>query len=157
VLCGVFPDDQHGTLKFFTDYIIRNTDRGADNYVSVDIVVDPKLTSMQQPQMIKYCNQTHDKTIVDQAPTRGATPNYSSIMTMSNGRPDSMPAPLLIPEQEPQPSTSSSTATTEKIYSRPHMHIAAIDNSLSFPHEHPKGWRSFTYGWLYLPVSLIGR
>jgi phosphatidylinositol 4-kinase type 2 len=37
------------------------------------------------------------------------------------------------------------------------MHIAAIDNSLSFPHEHPKGWRSFTYGWLYLPVSLIGR
>ena len=30
-------------------------------------------------------------------------------------------------------------------------------NSLSFPHEHPKGWRSFTYGWLYLPVNVIGR
>ena len=39
----------------------------------------------------------------------------------------------------------------------PHIHIAAIDNSLSFPHEHPHGWRSYTYGWLYLPVSLIGR
>jgi hypothetical protein len=35
--------------------------------------------------------------------------------------------------------------------------IAAIDNSLSFPHHHPKGWRSYPYGWLYLPVSLIGK
>jgi hypothetical protein len=47
VLCGVFPDDQHDTLKCFTDYIIRNTDRGADNYVSIDNVVDLKLTSVQ--------------------------------------------------------------------------------------------------------------
>jgi len=40
---------------------------------------------------------------------------------------------------------------------RPKIRLAAIDNSLSFPHEHPKGWRSFTYGWLYLPVGVIGR
>jgi hypothetical protein len=60
--------------------------------------------------------------------------------------------PLLVPANEPLTPTSN-----EKVYSKPHMHIAAIDNSLSFPHEHPKGWRSFTYGWLYLPVSLIGR
>jgi len=40
---------------------------------------------------------------------------------------------------------------------QPHIHIAAIDNSLSFPWEHPHGWRSYTYGWLYLPVSIIGR
>lgn len=40
---------------------------------------------------------------------------------------------------------------------QPHMHIAAIDNSLAFPHSHPLGWRTYTYGWLYLPVALIGR
>lgn len=39
----------------------------------------------------------------------------------------------------------------------PHMHIAAIDNSLAFPHQHPVGWRNYTYGWLFLPVSLIGQ
>ncbi|GJN90949.1 hypothetical protein Rhopal_003963-T1 [Rhodotorula paludigena] len=39
----------------------------------------------------------------------------------------------------------------------PHMHVAAIDNSLAFPHQHPLGWRSFTYGWLFLPLSLIGQ
>jgi hypothetical protein len=35
--------------------------------------------------------------------------------------------------------------------------LAAIDNSLSFPWKHPDGlWRSYPYGWLWLPVSLIG-
>ncbi|KAG8758774.1 phosphatidyl inositol kinase [Serendipita sp. 396] len=121
------------------DYIIRNTDRGADNY------------------MIKYCNQQHDRPIVSQAPTRANTPMYNSIINQdSNIDPaaNTKPAPLLVPSVEAQPSTSPSS---EQIYSRPHMHIAAIDNSLSFPHEHPKGWRSYTYGWLFLPVSLIGR
>lgn len=39
---------------------------------------------------------------------------------------------------------------------RPHVHIAAIDNSLSWPVYHPDSWRSYSYGWLYLPSSLIG-
>ncbi|GAA5896804.1 hypothetical protein JCM8208_007095 [Rhodotorula glutinis] len=39
---------------------------------------------------------------------------------------------------------------------KPHLHLAAIDNSLAFPHKHPSGWRTYTYGWLYLPLSLIG-
>lgn len=37
-----------------------------------------------------------------------------------------------------------------------HVHIAAIDNSLSWPVYHPNSWRSYSYGWLYLPSSLIG-
>lgn len=24
------------------------------------------------------------------------------------------------------------------------MHVAAIDNSLAFPHMHPRGWRTYT-------------
>ncbi|BGP40564.1 Phosphatidylinositol 4-kinase LSB6 [Rhodotorula kratochvilovae] len=39
----------------------------------------------------------------------------------------------------------------------PHLHLAAIDNSLAFPHQHPSGWRTYTYGWLFLPLSLIGQ
>lgn len=35
---------------------------------------------------------------------------------------------------------------------KPHFHIAAIDNSLAFPHAHPSGWRSFLYGWCWLPA-----
>ncbi|GAA5925749.1 1-phosphatidylinositol 4-kinase LSB6 [Sporobolomyces koalae] len=69
------------------DYLIRNTDRGLDNF------------------MIKACHPT---------PSLGSNPS-----------------------------------------GRPHVHLAAIDNSLAFPHTHPQGWRQFPYGWLYLPLPLL--
>jgi hypothetical protein len=40
---------------------------------------------------------------------------------------------------------------------RPHIHIAAIDNGLAFPWKHPDEWRSYPYGWLKLPRSLLDR
>ncbi|KAJ8115365.1 hypothetical protein ONZ43_g4683 [Nemania bipapillata] len=39
----------------------------------------------------------------------------------------------------------------------PKISIGAIDNSLSWPWKHPDAWRSFPFGWLFLPVDLIGR
>src|SRR5258706_488692 len=105
--------------------------------------------------MIKYCNETHDKgPVVDTAPTRADVPSYPAMMrdVRTSTAPSSIP-----PMTWSHSSRLASSGATDGMYSRPHMHIAAIDNSLSFPHEHPKGWRSFTYGWLYLPVSLIGR
>ncbi|RXW21279.1 hypothetical protein EST38_g4560 [Candolleomyces aberdarensis] len=122
------------------DYLMLNTDRGADNY------------------MIKYCEGEHEK-LVDVAPSRSVRlempvmselrrtePTATPQMNASTSRPSSTPPP------PPRPSTSNTDYKR-----RPHIHIAAIDNSLSFPHEHPQGWRSYTYGWLFLPVSIIGR
>jgi phosphatidylinositol 4-kinase type 2 len=117
------------------DYLMLNTDRGADNY------------------MIKYCEGEHEKTLVDVAPSRS---NLREMPVMSE---------LKKPESSPFIGASPPAATTSRLsrvdnydYTKqPHIHIAAIDNSLSFPHQHPKGWRSYTYGWLYLPVSIIGR
>ncbi|GAA5948024.1 hypothetical protein JCM3765_007076 [Sporobolomyces pararoseus] len=83
------------------DYLIRNTDRGLDNF------------------MIKPC----------------------------------IPSAL-----SPCPSSPSSTTTlpaSSNTPERPHLHIAAIDNSLAFPHTHPQGWRTYPYGWLYLPLPLL--
>ncbi|CAK9438121.1 uncharacterized protein LODBEIA_P24280 [Lodderomyces beijingensis] len=40
---------------------------------------------------------------------------------------------------------------------RPVMKIGAIDSGLAFPWKHPNEWRSFPFGWLFLPLSLIGR
>ncbi|KAI5120977.1 hypothetical protein M0805_006649 [Coniferiporia weirii] len=129
------------------DFIMHNTDRGADNY------------------MIKYCEGEHEKSLVDVAPTRShllqmpmmdevrktgvATPPTSSVASTSSQPVFTSP---------PQPSRLPGVYQSQAPYTRyPHIHIAAIDNSLAFPHEHPKGWRSYTYGWLYLPVSLIGQ
>lgn len=60
-------------------------------------------------------------------------------------QPKAMEALSLNARQSDQPYTS-----------KPHVHLAAIDNSLSWPVYHPNSWRSYSYGWLYLPSSLIG-
>ncbi|QRW08026.1 phosphatidylinositol 3- and 4-kinase [Ceratobasidium sp. AG-Ba] len=109
------------------DYLMRNTDRGLDNF------------------MIKYCEGSHEKQVVDKAPT-------TRLPMMSEVKSSNMPT-----QPASHMSASGSDPSGSSQYRRPHVHIAAIDNSLSFPHQHPKGWRSYTYGWLFLPVSLIGR
>ncbi|TCD64160.1 phosphatidyl inositol kinase [Steccherinum ochraceum] len=119
------------------DYLMLNTDRGADNY------------------MIKYCTGDHGKTLVDVAPSRTSRLE-PPMMSEVRRTPPINGSPFM----EPGPSNYSRSATPnpQTPYTKqPHIHIAAIDNSLSFPHEHPKGWRSYTYGWLYLPVTIIGR
>ncbi|KAI5955422.1 lsb6 [Candida margitis] len=40
---------------------------------------------------------------------------------------------------------------------RPILKIGAIDSGLAFPWKHPNEWRSFPFGWLFLPLSLIGQ
>ena len=39
---------------------------------------------------------------------------------------------------------------------RPRLKIGAIDNGLAFPWKHPE-WRSYPFGWLFLPLSIIGQ
>ena len=98
--------------------------------------------------MIKYCEGEHEKSLVDVAPSRAD----SLQMPIMNGsrKSDALHA-------SPSLGTGNQGGSSFTPYTKqPHIHIAAIDNSLAFPHEHPKGWRSYTYGWLYLPVSLIG-
>lgn len=39
----------------------------------------------------------------------------------------------------------------------PFLKIGAIDSGLAFPWKHPDEWRSFPFGWLFLPFSIIGQ
>ena len=98
--------------------------------------------------MIKYCEGKHERDVINVAPGASSQPVMSEI-----GTPNPSAFARTIPSRSytnsPQPGATSSYTD------RPHIHLAAIDNSLSFPHQHPKGWRSFVYGWLYL-VSLCG-
>jgi phosphatidylinositol 4-kinase type 2 len=115
-------DLKASTDPLLADFLMRNTDRGLDNF------------------MIRYCDAEHESTLVDVEPSKLS---QSSMPQMSELRRDPL-APLNSSPGSPDPSRPS---TTQPPYARkPHMHIAAIDNSLSFPHEHPKGWRSYTYG-----------
>lgn len=116
-----------------------NTDRGADNY------------------MIKYCEGEHEK-LVDVAPTRSVRLQMPDMSELRRSEPTATPPMNASTSTSSTPPLPSQTSSPQSDYKRrPHIHIAAIDNSLSFPHEHPQGWRSYTYGWLFLPVSIIGR
>ncbi|KAI4526189.1 hypothetical protein K525DRAFT_233650 [Schizophyllum commune Loenen D] len=120
-------------LLTFLDYLMQNTDRGSDNY------------------MIKYCDGVHEKPLVDTPSSRSS--RTMPQMTEVHAQPTATPRMEATASRVNTPGPSGSSDYTR----RPHIHIAAIDNSLSFPHEHPQGWRSYTYGWLYLPVSIIGK
>ncbi|KAI6046165.1 phosphatidylinositol 3 and 4-kinase-domain-containing protein [Pisolithus marmoratus] len=118
------------------DYLMLNTDRGADNW------------------MIKYCEGEHDKSPVAVAPQASTNPRMP---LMSELRPSGLHSSAQASVALTGATSFSHAPSVPADYPRhPHIHVAAIDNSLSFPHEHPQGWRSYTYGWLYLPVSLIG-
>ncbi|KAL4074043.1 hypothetical protein J3A83DRAFT_4357909 [Scleroderma citrinum] len=96
-----------------------------------------------------------EKSLVDTAPGPFAHPRMPLMSELRHSDPSSSSQATVVFANAVPPSQASTMPTDYTRY--PHVHVAAIDNSLSFPHEHPQGWRSYTYGWLYLPVSLIGR
>ena len=114
-----------------------NTDRGADNY------------------MIKFCDGDHSKALVDVSPSRTSRPDMPMMTELR--RADTIGSGHTIIGASVPPAYTPTYSSNLPYTKQSHIHIAAIDNSLSFPHEHPKGWRSYTYGWLYLPVTIVGR
>jgi phosphatidylinositol 4-kinase type 2 len=112
--------------------------------------------------MIKFCEGDHEKQLIDVAPSRSTTLEMPIMSELRRTEPMSVTgsSAATVPNQasaSSRPNTPQNQPTGQNTRQQPHIHIAAIDNSLSFPWEHPKGWRSYTYGWLYLPVSIIGR
>ncbi|KAJ5647038.1 hypothetical protein N7490_003410 [Penicillium lividum] len=124
------------------DYIMRNTDRGLDNWMikidwgteQVSIVADPPKSTEPQPK--------HDEDDLLPPPrpvsvnSNGSNPYRRRETMMAVSR------------------TGTPLASSEQQAS---IQVGAIDNSLSWPWKHPDAWRSFPFGWLFLPVSLIGQ
>lgn len=87
---------------------------------------------------------------------------FCSCSTPSSTQPLAQPLaqPLMSEINTSIPSIPSTPTELNDIYAIPHIHLAAIDNSLSFPHQHPGSgtgsWRSYPYGWLNFPLSVIG-
>lgn len=105
------------------DYIMRNTDRGTDNWMI-------RIDSVKQTAEIV------------------ARPPKSE--RQQNGHLDPSAAEEYHRRQENMTATPSDEETVMPS-------LGAIDNSLSWPWKHPDAWRSYPFGWLFLPVSLIGR
>ncbi|AEO66980.1 uncharacterized protein THITE_34416 [Thermothielavioides terrestris NRRL 8126] len=120
------------------DYIMRNTDRGLDNW------------------MIKVDWETEQASVASE-PIR---------LNMDTSDPEPGPRPVDMSQRGPPRTRASHPYRTERPMDAstpvsttpdPKITIGAIDNSLSWPWKHPDAWRSFPFGWLFLPVDLIGR
>ncbi|KAI0548796.1 phosphatidylinositol 3 and 4-kinase-domain-containing protein [Xylaria curta] len=122
------------------DYIMRNTDRGLDNWmVKVDWETQAFTIASEPPQL--------NMNLVDEEEhEEGPRPVDLTQRTQSTS---SQSYPYKV--QKPM-NTGDSTKVPN-----PKISIGAIDNSLSWPWKHPDAWRSFPFGWLFLPVDLIGR
>ncbi|KAL2159870.1 hypothetical protein VTH06DRAFT_2003 [Thermothelomyces fergusii] len=120
------------------DYIMRNTDRGLDNW------------------MIKVDWETEQVSVASE-PIR---------LNMDTSDPEPGPRPVDLSQRGPpktrashpyRPERPMDASTPPPSAPEPRIAIGAIDNSLSWPWKHPDAWRSFPFGWLFLPVDLIGR
>lgn len=109
------------------DYIMRNTDRGTDNW------------------MIRIDTEKQTAEIVAKPPKSER---------QQNGHLDPSTAEAYNRRQENM-TTNPSAEDEDEDVAMPRL--GAIDNSLSWPWKHPDAWRSYPFGWLFLPVSLIGR
>lgn len=124
------------------DYIMRNTDRGLDNW------------------MIKIDYESEEVSIIAEPPKQKQTPVDEEGNLVAAPRPVSVspkPASNISKPYKRYEAMDSRSSTPQSNGKTPAIRIGAIDNSLSWPWKHPDAWRSFPFGWLFLPVSLIGQ
>ncbi|KAI9731154.1 MAG: phosphatidyl inositol kinase [Cirrosporium novae-zelandiae] len=123
------------------DYIMRNTDRGLDNW------------------MVKVDWEKEEVSIVSDPPKlNGNVEQSNGHIPSSDGTGDTLYMSDLHPyKRQEAMSATSRSGTPSSSTDVPSISLGAIDNSLSWPWKHPDAWRSFPFGWLFLPVSLIGR
>ncbi|GAM34719.1 phosphatidylinositol 4-kinase [Talaromyces pinophilus] len=128
------------------DYIMRNTDRGLDNWMirvdwkseEVSIVAEPP----------KPNGTAHDDDADPAMPARTVPLNRQN---------SSQSVPLPYRRHEAMVASSRTGTPSHASEKQATIKVGAIDNSLSWPWKHPDAWRSFPFGWLFLPVSLIGQ
>ncbi|KAI4621747.1 hypothetical protein J4E80_004119 [Alternaria sp. BMP 0032] len=118
------------------DYIMRNTDRGLDNWmIKIDQKTQQASIVAEPPKMEHDDDDDHQ-------------PSSYTRQSMEESDPYGRREPMTTTSRSNTPMQSGPTPTVT---------IGAIDNSLSWPWKHPDAWRSYPFGWLFLPVSLIGQ
>ncbi|KYK59189.1 phosphatidylinositol 4-kinase [Drechmeria coniospora] len=120
------------------DYIMRNTDRGLDNWM---VKVDWEAGTVSLASEPVHMNV-------------GPASEQDSVRPVQLSPLSSPPMRASGPYKTQKPMNASSGRTAKNV---PQIEVGAIDNSLSWPWKHPDAWRSFPFGWLFLPVDLIGR
>ncbi|KAH8369437.1 hypothetical protein KR009_010821 [Drosophila setifemur] len=137
------------------DYIVRNTDRGNDNWLIK--YVAPKIIT----QVVGTGGRTMNGVIRPKMPEAGVPPigcttepekqTQPAGAKSPNGQPDSNS----LTSSEDEPSQSPQSDPAWNVVNPAFIRIAAIDNGLAFPFKHPDSWRAYPYHWAWLPQAKI--
>ncbi|XP_055848397.1 phosphatidylinositol 4-kinase type 2-alpha isoform X1 [Episyrphus balteatus] len=133
------------------DYIIRNTDRGNDNW----------LIKYDQPKIVKQVNGTVTPTRTTEIiPTESSrTDGVTSLTDDIIANLDENPIPgtsQQIPDvQQLKQELNPDNTNNWNVVQLPEIKIAAIDNGLAFPFKHPDSWRAYPYHWAWLPQAKV--
>lgn len=112
------------------DYIIRNTDRGNDNWL---IQYDLPSAHASHRSLNGSANSINNNFITLATPTN----------VLSNG----------VHHSSSASSISRHEIDDWNMVEIPEIKIAAIDNGLAFPFKHPDSWRAYPYHWAWLPQA----
>ncbi|GMT05897.1 hypothetical protein PENTCL1PPCAC_28071, partial [Pristionchus entomophagus] len=125
----------HFQLQFermvILDYIIRNTDRGNDNWLIKYEQADINETAEPEPMDPQQPDKPVDANLIDIEAGPDPVPTETVVESSSNQPPELEWADVTVPQ----------------------ITIAAIDNGLAFPFKHPDEWRAYPFGWAFLPIA----
>lgn len=148
------------------DYIIRNTDRGNDNWLIKYIA--PKLigevggtggkSMSRMTHLSKSIADLDDPTVSNNARINaGGQPSPTSLGVIDPAKTSS--SSLCSDDDAGNYSSKSKsispTGPSWNLIEPPQIRIAAIDNGLAFPFKHPDSWRAYPYHWAWLPQAKI--
>lgn len=145
------------------DYIIRNTDRGNDNwlikYVPPKVIGEVGGTGGKSMALggakhvvnpIAEMNEPTVSIVVNERAVAGGQPSPTSMGIVDTGRTPSSD----LSSDEDEINKKNSDASWRVIDSSI-IKIAAIDNGLAFPFKHPDSWRAYPYHWAWLPQAKV--
>lgn len=163
------------------DYIIRNTDRGNDNWLIK--YVQPKITKkvngtggkllvsgsssshevktdtiintdLMEPEL-QNNNNEQNKDDNGQLVDFGSNINSGSLQSSSSNTNSSSSVTSTGAEDKQQLNPKTVARNEWSLVDSPEIKIAAIDNGLAFPFKHPDSWRAYPYHWAWLPQAKV--
>uniref|UniRef100_A0AC35U6Y9 Phosphatidylinositol 4-kinase type 2 n=1 Tax=Rhabditophanes sp. KR3021 TaxID=114890 RepID=A0AC35U6Y9_9BILA len=172
--------NKHFLIQFqkliILDYIIRNTDRGNDNWLIKCVMASGNNESIKADSIPINSNPAQVEDLIDlgnnedklnkeavNATDRnnGETENGAEGLDISIDQSDIF---KIIAKDQVNKGFAVSEPSSESEYQLlrdiehskcPKYFIAAIDNGLAFPFKHPDEFRGYPYGWAYLPFARI--
>lgn len=110
---GALKDTGYEAKKITcSDFLMRNTDRGADNY------------------MLKYCEGNNERSLIDIAPSRSSTSTMPVMreLPMSDSLLATIPSPPVMHLGSPRSPYLASQEPGTSLHARlPHLHVRSIE------------------------------